>query len=191
MRYYISLLLFFFIGANYGTAQTTVKMSAVKANNYGVAYSLPKTSLVITVGYTKKTRKAGEFFQYAERYLSISNPITEDAVSYTLDKIDATTKGVVDKDKSYLVEFRSNTTAPFVTLTKDGLICAINDDYTFPKEETKGDAPAVSATLPVESSPVCRHCHQAAYYRHPRSEYCYGFRATGKFVWLSVLPALL
>lgn len=148
MRYYISLLLFFFIGANYGTAQTTVKMSAVKANNYGVAYSLPKTSLVITVGYTKKTRKAGEFFQYAERYLSISNPITEDAVSYTLDKIDATTKGVVDKDKSYLIEFRSNTTAPFVTLTKDGLICAINDDYTFPKEETKGDAPAVSATLP-------------------------------------------
>ncbi|GAB6123029.1 DUF4831 family protein [Dysgonomonas termitidis] len=148
MRYYISLLLFLFIGANYGTAQTTVKMSAVKANNYGVAYSLPKTSLVITVDYTKKTRKAGEFFQYAERYLSISNPITEDAVSYTLDKIDATTKGVVDKDKSYLVEFRSNTTSPFVTLTKDGLICAINDDYTFPKEEIRGDAPVASAVLP-------------------------------------------
>jgi hypothetical protein len=65
-----------------------------------------------------------------------------------LDKIDATTKGVVDKDKSYLVEFRSNTTSPFVTLTKDGLICAINDGYTFPKEEIRGDAPVASAVLP-------------------------------------------
>lgn len=148
MRYHISLLLLLFAGATYVTAQNTVKMSAVKGNDYGVAYSLPKTSLAITVDYTKKTRKAGEFFQYAERYLSISNPITEDAVSYTLDKIDGVAKGVVDKDKSYLVEFRSNTTAPFVTLTKDGLICAINDDYTFPKDEIKGDAPSASATLP-------------------------------------------
>jgi hypothetical protein len=117
------------------SAQNTVKMSAVKANDYGVAYSLPKTSIEITAQYTKTTRKTGEFYQYAERYLSITNPITENTVTYTLETIDATTKGVVDKDKSYLVEFRTNTTAPYVTLSKDGLICAINDDYTFPKEE--------------------------------------------------------
>ncbi|WP_029903134.1 DUF4831 family protein [Prevotella sp. 10(H)] len=135
MKYKISLLVSLFIGINCASAQNTVKMSAVKGNDYGVAYSLPKTSLIVTVEYTKKTRKAGEFFQYAERYLSISNPITENTTTYTVDKIDATTKGIVDKDKSYLVEFRSNTTAPFVTLTKDGLICAINDDYTFTKEE--------------------------------------------------------
>ena len=40
MRYYISLLLFLLIGANYGTAQNTVKMSAVKANDYGVAKNI-------------------------------------------------------------------------------------------------------------------------------------------------------
>jgi hypothetical protein len=54
---------------------------------------------------------------------------------------------VVDKDKSYLVEFRSNTTAPFVTLTKDGLICAINDDYTFPREETVQPTTKASETI--------------------------------------------
>lgn len=131
---HLSLIFFFAIGINILPAQNTVKMSAVKGTDYGVAYSLPKTSVVVTVNYTKTTRKAGEFYQYAERYLSITNPITENSISYTLDNADATTKGIVDKDKSYLVEFRSNTTAPFVTLTKDGLICAINDDYTFPKE---------------------------------------------------------
>ena len=133
MKYYIGLLLLFITSSV--LAQNTVKMSAVKSNDYGVAYTLPKTSLVITVEYTKKTRRIGEFYQYAERYLSISNPIVENATSYTLDNISLETKGIPDKDKSYLVEFRSNTTAPFVTLTKDGLICAINDDYTFSKEE--------------------------------------------------------
>lgn len=135
MKYYISLFLLFFAGSQL-SAQDIVKMSAVKANNYGVAYSLPKTSVIVTADYTKTTRTAGEFYQYAEMYLSISKPIAENSVSYTLDRIEAVTKGIVDKDKSYLVEFKANSTAPFVTLTKDGLICAINADYTFPKEET-------------------------------------------------------
>ncbi|MBK5719707.1 DUF4831 family protein [Dysgonomonas sp. Marseille-P4677] len=146
MKYHVSLLLLFITSTL--CAQNTVKMSAVKSNDYGVAYSLPKTSLVVTVEYTKKTRKVGEFYQYAERYLSISNPIIENATSYILDNIDVTIKGIPDKDKSYLVEFRSNTTAPFVTLTKDGLICAINDDYTFTKDEAVKADVVSSPSLP-------------------------------------------
>ncbi|MFV0539340.1 MAG: DUF4831 family protein [Dysgonomonas sp.] len=134
MRHCISLFLLLAIGTATAFSQNTVKMSAVKANDFGVAYSLPKTSIVITINYTKKVRKTGEFFQYAERYLNISNPITEDATIYTLNSIESRTRGLVDKDKSYLVEFKSNTTAPFVTLTKDGIICAINSDYTFEED---------------------------------------------------------
>lgn len=147
MKYNIVLLLWV-IGVGSLFAQNTVKMSAVKANDYGVAYSLPKTSIVVTASYTKTTRKAGEFYQYAQRYLSISNVITEDQVVYTLDKITASTAGIADKDKSYLVEFKSGSTAPFVTLTKEGLICAINDDYTFPKTEDTQEAPSSSGQLP-------------------------------------------
>ncbi|NDV78354.1 DUF4831 family protein [Dysgonomonas sp. 511] len=117
-------------------------MSAVKSNNYGVAYSLPKTMIEVNAHYTKTTRKVGEFYQYAERYLSISNPITEDAVIYTLTGIDATTQGIIDKDKSYLVEFKANSLSPFVTLTNDGLLCAINEDYAFPKVEMAELTPA-------------------------------------------------
>lgn len=148
MKYYINLLILLLIGFSQVSAQSTVKMSAVKGNNYGVSYSLPKTAIVVTAHYTKTTRKVGEFYQYAERYLNISNPITEDAVVYTLDNIEAITQGVIDKDKSYLVEFRSNTTSPFVTLTKDGLICAINEDYAFPKAENTVSQPTKSAQLP-------------------------------------------
>lgn len=149
MRSYISLLLFVLltVGIAKATAQTTVKMSAVKANNYGVTYSLPKTAITVTATYTKTSRKVGEFYQYAERFLNISNPITENGIQCTLESIEANTKGVVDKDNSYQVEFRSNTVSPFVTLTKEGLICAINEDYVFPKEEIKANTVAPKAPL--------------------------------------------
>ncbi|MBP1617987.1 MAG: hypothetical protein H6Q14_1814 [Bacteroidetes bacterium] len=113
------------------SAQTTVKMSAVKGNNYGVAYTLPKTSITITATILKTTRTAGEYYQYAERYLNISNPIRQDETIYELTNITSSSKGIPDKGNSFLVEFRSNSTSPFITLTKDGVICAINSDAVF------------------------------------------------------------
>lgn len=112
------------------SAQTNVvKMSAVKSNNYGVTYFLPKTALTIHAEYTKVTTKAAPYYKYAEKYLGITNVITEDQTYYTLDKVTVISKGIPDKNQSYLVEFKSGTTAPFVYLTKDGLICTINADY--------------------------------------------------------------
>lgn len=148
MKYYIGLLLVLLFAGPI-CAQNIVKMSAIKANDYGVTYSLPKTAIDITVEYTKTTRKAGEFYRYAQMYLSVDKPIAEDVVVYTLDKIESKTYGVVDKDKSYLVEFKSNTVAPYVSLTKDGLICAINQDYESPKSDDKGvEQSAVAEKLP-------------------------------------------
>lgn len=132
MKYSIGLLsLFLTLSLN---AQKTVKMSAVKSNDYGVPYNLPYTAIKLTATITKTEKKAGEYFQYAERYLSVSNPILADETIYTLDNVEAITIGLPDKEKSYLVEFRPNTTAPYVTLTKDGLICAINADAVFSEE---------------------------------------------------------
>lgn len=128
-RYYIALLSLLLTSTL--LAQNTVKMSAVKGNDFGVAYTLPKTTIVIKADATKTTRKAGEFYEYAERYLNISNPITHNETIYTINHITASTGAVPDKETSYLVEFKSGTTAPFVTLTKDGLICAINADAQF------------------------------------------------------------
>lgn len=116
-------------------AQKTVKMSAVKANDYGVAYKLPKTEIKVKVKGTEVKRERGEYYQYAERYLNVSNPIIQDETSFVLDKIEIETIGVVDKEKSYLVEFKSNTVAPYVSLTEDGLICAINEGVKIVNDE--------------------------------------------------------
>ncbi len=146
MRYFVGLLLSLFVCMS-SNAQKTVRMDAIKGNNYGVAYSLPKSVLEVTVEYSKKVKKAGEFYMYSERYLNVSNPITEDITEYELNKIDAQVTGAPDPLQSFLVEFRPNSAMAFVTLTEDGLLCAINADYSFPKNSTDSEKLAVNPTI--------------------------------------------
>jgi len=150
---------FFFIlfTINFLNAQTNVlKMSATKSTDFGVTYFLPKTVLTVHVNYTKTTQKAGLYARYAEKYLGIKDQsvILEDRVYYTLNTIRVENKGVVDKDASYLVEFKSKTTSPFVYLTENGLICTINADYV--PEPVKPNLIAISPPA-LESSTTLTH----------------------------------
>lgn len=112
-------------------AQTkVVKKNAVKANNFGITYSLPQTLLVVDAEVTKVTCKAGPYYQYAEKYLGVKDAVTEDKVYYELGKITLINKGLPDPDNTYIVEFKSGTVAPYAYLTEDGLLCAINAEYT-------------------------------------------------------------
>ncbi|MDL2208832.1 DUF4831 family protein, partial [Parabacteroides sp. OttesenSCG-928-O15] len=106
-----------------------VKKNAVKANNYGITYSLPQTNLIITAEVIKTTCKAGPYYQYAEKYLGVKDVITEDRVYYELGKVNLSNVGVPDPEKSYLLEFKAGTVAPYAYLTEEGLLCAINADY--------------------------------------------------------------
>ncbi len=112
-------------------AQTkVVKRSAAKSNNYGVNYFLPKSMLEVQVNVSKVNEKAGPYYKYAEKYLGITNAIIEDKAYYELNNVEVFSKGIPDKEKSFLVELKSGTTAPFVYLTESGLICTINAEYT-------------------------------------------------------------
>ena len=114
-------------------AQQTVRMNAIKANDYGVIYSLPKTSLVVTLKVKKTVYNRGEFYQFAQRYLSVE-PITESRTEYTLEDVMITNRGIPDRENSFMVIFRSNSLAPYVMLTQDGLISTINAEPEMEKE---------------------------------------------------------
>jgi hypothetical protein len=123
--------------SNSAFAQTrVVKVNAIKVNDFGVQYMLPKTQLEITVEYTQTIQKAGQYARFASRYLGINEPdvVLEDQTFYTLDRVFVTEKGIPDKEQSFLVSFRARTTSPFVYLTEDGIICAINTEYVPEKE---------------------------------------------------------
>ena len=71
-----------------GLSQTkVVKKNAVKANDFGIVYSLPKTLLTVDAEVTKVSCKAGPYYQYAEKYLGVKDIVTEDRVYYELGKI--------------------------------------------------------------------------------------------------------
>lgn len=128
MRIKLLILSVLLITASCATAQKTVRVNAIKANDYGVVYSLPKTSFEITFLVKKSTYKRGDFYPYAQRYLGVNNPVTEDKVVYTLEDIFVENKGIADKNNSFMVEFRSRSVEPFVYLREDGLIVSINSD---------------------------------------------------------------
>jgi hypothetical protein len=133
-------------------AQTkVVKMSATKSANYGVEYFLPKTVLTVSVEYSKITLKAGLYAKYAGKFLGMdeNSVIQEDRIYYRLDKINVESKGIPDRKESYLVAFKAKTTAPFVYLTEDGLICTINAEYEMPVS-----IPQDVKTESVEKHPV-------------------------------------
>lgn len=111
-------------------AQTKViKKNAVKANDFGITYSLPKTSLIIDAEVTKYTCKAGPYYKYAEKYLGVKDVITEDNEYYELGKITVQNKGIPDPDNTFIVNFKVGTSAPYAYLTEDGLLCTINAEY--------------------------------------------------------------
>ena len=90
-------------------AQTkVVKKNAVKANNFGITYSLPKTSLVVDAEVTKVTCKAGPYYQYAEKYLGVKDAVTEDKVYFDLGKISLINRGLPDADNTYIVSGNEN-----------------------------------------------------------------------------------
>jgi hypothetical protein len=134
-------------------AQTSViKTNAIKSNNYGVQYFLPKTILEVEVEYSKTEQKAGIYAKYASKFLGLDEQsvILEDMTYYTLDKVSVKDFGTPDKEKSYLIELKAKTTAPFVFLTEDGLICSINADYILPlPEENKPKATGSPSTVPA------------------------------------------
>lgn len=112
-------------------AQTrVVKKNAVKANNFGITYSLPKTALVVDAEVTKVSCKAGPYYQYAEKYLSVKDAVIEDEVYFELGKINLLNRGIPDPDNTYIIEFKQGTVAPYAYLTEEGLLCSINTEYT-------------------------------------------------------------
>lgn len=118
------------LGAPLWAQTNVVKKNAVKANDFGVTYSLPQTSLVVDAEVTKVTCKAGPYYQYAEKYLGVKDAVTENQVYYELGKVDLINRGIPDPDHTYIVAFKPGTVAPYVYLTEDGLLCSINTEYT-------------------------------------------------------------
>lgn len=111
-------------------AQTTRKFTANKASEFGLVYTLPVTTLDVTVEAERTIRTRGEFYKYALKYLNI-DPILEDETLWSVKSVTVNPRGTTAgaDDERYLVQFK-NGTQPFMMLTEESIPMSINAPET-------------------------------------------------------------
>lgn len=108
-------------------AQSTQKLTATKASEYGIIYSLPNTVVDITIEIEKTIKKPGEFYRYAKKHLNANDAIATESQSSVLKSITITPRGVANPKQQYLMQFKSGST-PFLVINEENLPLAINTD---------------------------------------------------------------
>ncbi|MDE6541155.1 MAG: DUF4831 family protein [Muribaculaceae bacterium] len=144
MKHTIAAIAILAAAAIPAAAQTTQRITAGKASEYGLTYSLPLTAVDITVEAEISESKPGEFHNYARRHLAIDDAIHAPAHTAAIRSVTIRTHGEPDPDSQWLVQFKSGT-SPFMTLSEQGLPLSVNTD-----------ADATGAGVDTEGLPVSR-----------------------------------
>ena len=129
-------------------AQTSQKITAGKANEYGLVYSLPATALDVYIEAEISESHPGEFYNYARRLLGISDAITSDSYSAKVASVTVVPRGVPDQAKRYVAQFKAGQSA-FITLTDNDIPLSINTDV-----DKRDEAPAIPAAKRAPVSPL-------------------------------------
>lgn len=135
-----ALFLAFAVSAS---AQTTQYAPGVNAE--GVTYFLPVTKLDVRITAVRTVYTPGEFARYAERYLRLSGISDVPAESWEITDVNITPFGYPDPENAYTVKFDKKSIAPYIELTPDGILSAINiqteeTDASLPQKTEKADA---------------------------------------------------
>lgn len=128
------------------SAQNTQRLTATKANEYGLIYSLPVTDLLITIETEHTRRTPGEFYNYARRHLGLTDAITEPSTTVKVKSVTINTHGVPDPENRWLVQFKSGGT-PYMLLTPDGVPLTVNTDT--PAQNAAATLPQAMSAAPT------------------------------------------
>ena len=108
-------------------AQTSTRLDAGKATEYGLVYSLPLTTLDIYIEAELTQEHPGEFYNYARRHLGINDAIKTDGMSASLKSVTIVPRGIADSQQQWLAQFK-NGSSVYMTLSPDNIPMGINAD---------------------------------------------------------------
>lgn len=100
------------------------------AANSGVVYALPKTLLRVRVDAELTIEKVGPFYKYSNKYLNISDVITQDSKSWKIVSASVETKSIADLSKRYKIYSDNSSSLPCVALSSDGILRGLNIPYS-------------------------------------------------------------
>lgn len=127
-------------------SQTTQRLTASKASEYALVYSLPLTEFDITLQTRHTRRVPGPFYNYARRHLAITDAITKESSSVELEQVVITPRGAANPANRWMVQFKSGS-SPFILLNPEGVPLAVNTDL--PAKMTSKALPEAQAAEPT------------------------------------------
>lgn len=107
-------------------AQTEVKPYLPGVTAEGITYFLPQTKLCVVVKATRKHYAPGEYADFAQRFLRLSEVVQQAYDVWTLDNVELLTYGAADPAKAFTIKLNPKTAAPLVSLTPDGRLLCVN-----------------------------------------------------------------
>jgi len=131
-------------------AQATQKITATKAGDYGLVYTLPTTVIDITVETQTTVKTPGEFYKYAKKYINVSNPIAKPSEETVIKSVTITTRGEADPNHRYLMTFKGGT-APFIVINSEGMPISINSEKSIEAEEVEIPESVAAKPTPLET----------------------------------------
>ncbi len=100
---------------------TEVLTGVTRGKDYGVVYSLPKTTQIeLEIKANKVSYIPGEFSKYADRYLRLTNVSAEPEEYWELNSVKVKPVGVPNSEATYFVKLKDKTVAPLMELTERG-----------------------------------------------------------------------
>ncbi|MCF0191790.1 MAG: DUF4831 family protein [Marinilabiliaceae bacterium] len=104
---------------------TPVSQDADAANG-GIIYALPKTVFRVRIDAQLTIEKAGPFYKYSNKYLNLTDVITQDSKSWKIVSASVEAISVPDFSNRYKISATPTAIFPSVILNRDGILCGIN-----------------------------------------------------------------
>ncbi|MGQ1947939.1 DUF4831 family protein [Geofilum sp. OHC36d9] len=132
MRYILSVVLVAFLMVGCSTGQKVVNSGIVtqsdsqSPNGHGLWYYLPKTVIKVTVTAEKQVQKSGPFYRYAQRFLNLTDVITEDHEKWVLTGARVSTEGVADRSRLFHISTKGQPGMAVLNRSVDGVLLSVN-----------------------------------------------------------------
>ena len=152
IRWFYLLLVIFFIGC---ASDKQISKGSVTLTNHkvpsehGLWYYLPKTVIKVEIIAEKEVAKAGPFFRFSQRFLNISDVITEDREGWRIIGANISTCGIADNKKLFKVSTEGTPAMAALSLTVDGVLKSVNYSqfFDFEVDNVKEQIPVKSISL--------------------------------------------
>ena len=110
-------------------AQFFSKLTASKANDYGVVYTLPKTAVDIVIESEVTEKQPGEFNNYARRYLNLDDAVRRPSRTVAIKSVTIVPVAIPDTAARFSMQFKGNGMT-YVLLDDNNAPLAINTERT-------------------------------------------------------------